>query len=92
MKKKILISAVILAASITAHAQQRIDTNKRVNLTQSDIWAIHGIITQTIQKLHKIDMSSLKRDSLDSYLVSITSVIEERYKRAKVDTVKGGRK
>lgn len=92
MKKIITITAIFIVAIGTAHAQQRIDTSKRVNLTQSDIWAIHGIITQTIQKLHKIDMSSLKRDSLDSYLGSITSVIEERYKRAKVDTVKGGKK
>lgn len=91
--KKIIITALILAASITAHAQQRIDTSKKVKITQQEIWNIHENVLKAVKHVHtKWHVDGMSRDTLDSYLGYIVQIIEDKYRTAKVDTVKGGKK
>lgn len=89
--KIITITAIFIVAIGTAHAQQ-VDTNKKVKLNQREVWLIHASVNEAINRIHKMDIGSLKRDTLDMYLGGVMKFIEDKYRTAKVDTVKGGKK
>jgi hypothetical protein len=85
--KTFILLTILSAFAITSFAQ-KIDTNKKVKLSQAEIWDIAGRLNVATEKIHKLEMSALKRDTLDNILIPWVNEIRSRYEKAKPDTSK----
>jgi 5-bromo-4-chloroindolyl phosphate hydrolysis protein len=81
--KKSILTTLIAFSSLAAFSQQaKVDTTHKVNFTQTEIWYLHFQLNEAVQKLHKLDISALKRDSLDNLIMPWVQEIELRYNKA----------
>lgn len=77
MKKTILIAAITLSAA-TAFGQAKRDTSKHLSFSTPEIDQITSALYKAIQVIHTVDMSSKKRDSIDSIVGSVYNFILQR--------------
>lgn len=74
---------------IWSFAQSRLDTTKKIKLSQNEIWALHNNLINAYNIIHRQkDMKAGTRDTIDSFIAPFINEIESRYQKAKSDTAK----
>ena len=83
------IGAVII--SCTPVSAQTIDTNKTVPVHYGELVKILQQIQRAQSVYHRMDISALKRDTIDSYLGDVANFFNKRANVVYSDTVKKGK-
>lgn len=77
MKKTLIIAALSLFAA-TAFCQAKPDTGKRISFSQKEFIGMTNNLYKAVQTVHKVDMSSVKRDSIDNLIGAVYNFILQR--------------
>lgn len=86
MKKTLFALLASLSLYFSANAQVN---PKPIEISTQEAESIVQAISKASIIIHRQDISSLKRDSIDLYLFSVAQFVQERQKEAtKVDTLK----
>lgn len=77
MKKTLIIAALSLFAA-TAFCQAKPDTSKHPSFSVKELDGMTSNLYKAVQTLHKVDMSSVKRDSIDNLIGAVYNFILQR--------------
>lgn len=78
--KQIILIAIVLS-SFGAVAQTKTvtpDTSKRISFSTKEVEGMTGNLYKAVQTIHKVDMSSVKRDSIDNLIGAVYNFILQR--------------
>lgn len=79
MKKTLITAAILLfAATAFAQAPQKPDTSKHMSFSTKECEAMTTSLYKAVQTVHKVDMSSVKRDSIDNLIGQVYNFILQR--------------
>lgn len=81
--KKVILTLCLIGTLMAAKAQ-----TKPVPISQQEATQVINSLQAGLRLIHRLDISALKRDSLDMYIGAVCQFMDDRNKLAKADTVK----